>query len=117
LLNTDTSINKTYNLDPVDLRLIMNNQIVGCMSPCKKLNYGQPYGMNQSESVAPTIFYCCPTPVTGDECTIANGCVTSEICSAGPVASSEYVQAIHQMAPGVYAYAYDDAVGLNNCSV
>ena len=35
--------------------------------------------------------------------------------SAGPVASSDYVSVIHAACPHVYAYAYDDGIGLAQC--
>ena len=139
---TDTSLTPpvTYDLTKVDLGLYLDTSTqkitfnptdskVGCMSSCKKLNYGQPYGMNQAEGCIPTIAYCCPTTIVNNTCSGVNpgcvngttnaagltGCVTSSQCSNGPVATSAYVQSVHTMAPGVYAYAYDDKEGLYSC--
>jgi hypothetical protein len=98
----------------VDLRVMSGGKVVGCMAPCKRLNYGQPHGFNQSESVDPTMMMCCPTPDQSN-CRLDQGCVTPAACKAGPVASTQYVRGIHSMAPGVYAYSYDDGVGLHAC--
>jgi len=101
-------------LTSVDLRIINKaNQVIGCMSPCKKLNYGAPLGLGQAESHGSALWMCCPTPSA--DCTPANGCVTPEACRNGPVASTQYVAAVHSMAPGVYSYSYDDVVGLHAC--
>ena len=48
--------------------------------------------------------YCCPTPP-----------VSPSECSAGPVEKTKYVEAVHKLCPSVYAYAYDDGVGLAQC--
>ena len=122
------------DITSLDLRLILNNVQVGCMSSCKKLNYGViPYGLNQSEGCFPTLDYCCPTDFAIDpECngqqssycqdnriynssSSTSGCITAPACSAGPVATSDYVKFIHEKAPGIYAYAYDDGQGLYQC--
>ncbi|CAE8586103.1 unnamed protein product [Polarella glacialis] len=81
-------------------------KVVGCYSPCGKLafsNWGNVAGRNapQSEIAKP---YCCPTPP-----------VSSEECRTGPVIHTEFVSLIHQKCSNVYAYAYDDAVGLQVC--
>jgi len=80
------------------------SSIAGCFSPCSKFSFLQwnPMG-SLSPSNSEAILYCCPGPIT------------SEQCSAGPVANSDYVQLIHAMCPGVYAYAYDDGNGLFTC--
>lgn len=104
------------DLTSVDLRIVKDTSIVGCISPCKKLNFGQPFGLGQSESVAPTLWMCCPTP-DPDHCTVENGCVTAQECSNGPIVDTKYVQTVRSMAPGIYTYAYDDAVGLHTCPV
>jgi hypothetical protein len=91
----------------VDLRVFdpkIPTKIIGCMSPCKKLNYVTPWGFGLAESGKPTVDFCCPTPP-----------ISSEACSGGPVASSAYVTRMHQMCPSVYSYAYDDAAGLHTC--
>ena len=37
------------------------------------------------------------------------------MCSAGPVIKTDFVKAVHKLCPGVYAYAYDDGMGLAQC--
>ncbi|HEY5955310.1 MAG TPA: thaumatin family protein, partial [Polyangiaceae bacterium] len=91
----------------VDLRIFAPNnpaKVIGCMSPCKKLNYPAPWGLGLSETSKPAVDFCCPTPP-----------ISSDQCSSGPVASSAYVTRMHQMCPSVYGYAYDDAAGLHTC--
>lgn len=82
------------------------HEVVGCYSPCSLLttsNWGNPDGTHAPPdgTAGP---YCCPTPP-----------VSSEECRAGPADSSEYTQLMHKSCPHVYAYAYDDAVGLQVC--
>jgi len=80
-------------------------QVVGCYSPCGKLSFGQwgqGYGhAPQSEEARD---FCCPTPP-----------VQPEACSSGPVARALYTEAVHRLCPSVYAFAYDDGVGLAQC--
>jgi hypothetical protein len=111
-----TSGANVYQLTAVDLRLwdSAHHNVLACMSPCKKLNYGQPTGYGQNEGVAPTLYMCCPTPNAGN-CQISQGCVTPAECRAGPIATTQYVEGIHSMAPGIYAYSYDDLNGLHAC--
>jgi len=112
-----TSINvlgNTVGLKSVDLRIINDGKILGCMSPCKRLNWGYPYGLQQDEGHGSTMWMCCPTP-TPQNCDPANGCVAPLTCRAGPIENTQYVAAVHAMAPGVYAYSYDDGVGLHAC--
>ena len=79
---------------------------IGCYSPCKYLNYPTFGGRNQNEDSDPTVMYYCPTPP-----------ISSAECSAGPVASTQYVGLIHSACSRtVYAYAYDDSNGLRHCS-
>ena len=33
----------------------------------------------------------------------------------GPVVDTKYVEAVHKLCPSVYAYAYDDGMGLAQC--
>jgi hypothetical protein len=129
-----------------DLRLYDNNRIIGCMSPCKKLNYPAPYGYGMNENEDPALHMCCPTPAcsTGSPltcrtidgkpasncqdpatlCTIpcnpANGCLTPQSCSdpndPNSVVHTKYVKAIHEMSPNSYSYSYDDVNGLFHCS-
>jgi len=100
------------SLTNVDLRLIDkdSNSVLGCLSPCKKLSW--EWGLN--EGTVPTLYYCCPTPNPAN-CQIGQGCISSEGCRNGPVINTQFVNSIHQMAPGIYTYAYDDGVGLHAC--
>merc|ERR1712216_1067799 len=81
------------------------DHIVGCYSPCGKLTYswGQGYGHKPEDTTAQ--WYCCPTPP-----------LTPAQCSAGPVINTTFVETVHKLCPGVYAYAYDDGVGLSRCN-
>jgi hypothetical protein len=107
---------KVHHLDAVDLRLKdkAGKNVIGCMSPCKKLNYGQPFGYGQNEARPPPLYMCCPTPNAGN-CQLSQGCIMPDACRAGPIEKTEYVKAVHRMAPGIYAYSYDDLVGLHAC--
>jgi len=84
--------------------------VLGCYSPCKKLNYASNTGFN-GEGLTPdtrdeVVMYCCPTPP-----------ISADACRAGPVVNTQYVAAVHNMCTGgVYAYAYDDILGLHHCS-
>lgn len=82
--------------------------VAGCYSPCLKLtdpkwNNTASKGRSRTDDVAAP--YCCPTPP-----------VSPQACRTGPVARTKYVQAVHRFCPGVYAYCYDDAMGLLQCS-
>eukprot|EP00438_Fugacium_kawagutii_P014650 Skav218867 [mRNA] locus=scaffold2417:278959:286017:+ [translate_table: standard] len=61
------------------------------------------YSHSRSDAVAAP--YCCPTPP-----------VSPQACRSGPVAKTKYVEAVHRFCPGVYAFCYDDAMGLLQCS-
>ncbi len=128
LANCPTSEDVTWNgtlpkttpsgqsLSSVDLRFIKNGKTVGCMSPCKKLTTGGIYGFGLSEGRNMNALYmCCPTPNPGASCTPATGCLMPDACRAGPVGSTKYVQTVNTVVPGVYAYSYDDGVGLHVC--
>jgi hypothetical protein len=114
---TNPNNGQTYNLTSVDLRLKnkAGTHFIGAISPCKKLNYPPPTGFGMSESEEPTLFMCCPTPLSFSNCTPENGCVTPSACRAGPIVNTQYVAAIHEMVPNSYAFSYDDAVGLFSC--
>jgi len=72
--------------------------------------------MGLPANASPSLEYCCPTPKTpAGECNAANGCVTPEVCRAGPVIKSKYVAQIHAEVPDSYSYSYDDVVGLHAC--
>jgi len=105
---------KNTSLSSVDLRIINNGQVLGCMSPCKRLNWGVPYGLQQDEGHGSAMWMCCPTP-TPDNCSPSNGCITPQACRTGPIENTQFVAAVHRMAPGVYSYSYDDGVGLHAC--
>lgn len=79
----------------------------GCYSTCGKLTYPTCGGDGVQPPADPKAqMYCCPTPP-----------ISSAQCSAGPVVKTKYVEAVHKMCKGtVYGYAYDDGVGLRNCS-
>ena len=110
----------------VDLRVFdpkNPHKIIGCMSPCKKLNYPQPWGYGIPEQHEPALHMCCPTDgdkILTNTCTWANKCATSQHCSdhtdPASVVHTRYVKALHDMAPDVYAYAYDDVRGLHQCT-
>jgi len=104
-----------HDMKNIDLRYIADGQVLGCMSPCKKLNFGQPAGLNINEGTLPTVYMCCPTPMIGANCQIDRGCIGPEDCRRGPIEGTKFVKAVHDMAPGVYAYSYDDALGLHAC--
>jgi len=107
-----TPAGASVDLKSVDLRIIDKNtrEVLGCMSPCKKLNMG----LGQNEGSGATMWMCCPTP-NPSNCLTAQGCVTSAACRTGPVARTKYVAEVHKSAPGVYSYSYDDGVGLHAC--
>jgi len=77
----------------------------GCYSDCGRLTFSQ---RGNAPTFAPTAEqaqdYCCPTPP-----------VSPEECRAGPVASTGYTDVVHRLCPQVYAYGYDDGVGLWSC--
>ncbi|HRI71763.1 MAG TPA: RICIN domain-containing protein [Polyangium sp.] len=95
--------------------------VIGCMAPCKKWNYPAPWGLGKPENGDPGLHLCCPTPIdpASGQCTVANGCMTSQACSnAGDplsVEHTDYVNVMRQMCPTAYSYAYDDAAGLHAC--
>eukprot|EP00937_MAST-01D_sp_MAST-1D-sp2_P003379 g3379.t1 len=101
-------------LDPRD-----NHTVLACLSPCKRLATGPPYGPGIAESHEPALHMCCPTPIIGAGCTAAAGCMTPAACrnasDPASVTRTRYVRAIHAMAPGIYSYTYDDGVGLHAC--
>lgn len=90
---------------PETLQLVDGKALVGCYSPCAKLTYsqrGQGHAFTPESKEAQD--YCCPTPP-----------ITPDVCSAGPVIKTDFVKAVHKLCPGVYAYAYDDGMGLAQC--
>ena len=79
----------------------------GCFSTCSKLTYPTYGGDGVQPPQDPKAqMYCCPTPP-----------VSSPQCVAGPVPKTKFVAAVHAMCKNtVYGYAYDDTVGLRQCS-
>jgi hypothetical protein len=78
---------------------------VGCYSPCAKLTNSQRgQGHSFTPDSAEAQDFCCPTPP-----------ITPDACSSGPVVTSAFVKAVHTFCPSVYAYAYDDGMGLAQC--
>jgi len=102
------------NMNHLDLRYIKNNMVLGCMSPCKKLTYGAPSGFGLPEGSKPAVWMCCPTP-NPQNCQLDQGCIGPQDCRAGPIVNTKFVKAVHNMAPGIYSYSYDDGVGLHTC--
>lgn len=110
----------------VDLRVYDpsdSNKIIGCMAPCKKLNYSKPWGFGFDETHDPTLHMCCPTdPVKlrNNTCTWANGCATPQSCknTHDPlcVKHTKYVQRLDAMAPNQYNFSYDDDKALQQCT-
>jgi hypothetical protein len=97
----------------VDLRLgavTAVADLVGCFSPCTKLTQAARGGWRTKlGGLAPDSpqaqMYCCPTPP-----------VSPASCSAGPAATTQYLQAVQgPQKCNSYAYAYDDAQGLAKC--
>lgn len=79
-------------------------RVVGCMAPCKKLNYPAPWGAGMDERQAPADYMCCPEGIS------------SEACRAGPIERTKYVAHIRNVCKNVYTYSYDDLNGLHTCS-
>lgn len=99
------------NLGPAvgDVSLQLKTQsgdaVAGCYSPCGKLTYSQQgQGYSYSPDSKEAQWYCCPTPP-----------ISPADCSSGPVERTAFVEAVHRLCPSVYAYAYDDGVGLAKC--
>jgi hypothetical protein len=91
-------------LSAIDLRVLDGADVVACLAPCKLLTYPAPYGLGIPESDPRALPFCCPTPP-----------VSPEACTAGPVATTDFVTRLQTMCPSVYSYAYDDADGLHTC--
>lgn len=90
----------------LDLRVFApgdRSTLVGCLSPCKAHNYPPPFGLGLPENDDQGLMLCCPEGVTPEE------------CRKGPIGSTQYVQYINRVCPNVYAYSYDDRVGLHKC--
>eukprot|EP00418_Pyrodinium_bahamense_P045718 CAMPEP_0179188074 /NCGR_PEP_ID=MMETSP0796-20121207/93337_1 /TAXON_ID=73915 /ORGANISM="Pyrodinium bahamense, Strain pbaha01" /LENGTH=587 /DNA_ID=CAMNT_0020892163 /DNA_START=42 /DNA_END=1806 /DNA_ORIENTATION=+ len=95
---------------PVNMQAVSphTGKPAGCYGPCLKLidpkwNNAMAKGRKRDDpNVVP---YCCTTPP-----------LTSETCNAGPIVDTKYVKAVHDLCPGVYAFAYDDGMGLMRCT-
>lgn len=95
---------KFPELANVDLRIKnTTGKVVGCMSPCKFLNYPPPWGLGIPESDERVRLFCCPEGVEPEE------------CRGGPIERTKYVQYIHDQCRNSYSYSYDDSVGLHTC--
>eukprot|EP01111_Echinosteliopsis_oligospora_P017477 TRINITY_DN758_c0_g1_i1.p1 TRINITY_DN758_c0_g1~~TRINITY_DN758_c0_g1_i1.p1 ORF type:complete len:311 (+),score=86.83 TRINITY_DN758_c0_g1_i1:48-980(+) len=118
--NTDISDNgaypsvnangQTFSTRNVDLKYRDSQNTLGCASPCSQFSHI----WNLNPGSLPAIYYCCPTP-NPNNCQISQGCITSAECRAGPASNDQYTEGIHQMTENIYAYAYDDGVGLHTC--
>jgi hypothetical protein len=105
-----------------DLRLKdSSGNTVGCLSPCKKMDY-PGYGHGIADSQEPATHMCCPTPYPNNTplaCTWANGCATSAMCNdmsdPNTVVHTKYVNNLHASVPGIYTFPYDDAQSLRTC--
>lgn len=89
---------------------------VGCYSPCSKLTSGQ------WQTLPPTIFHPSPSDTTyvPSDPQAAYYCCAGpagnpSVCREGPGASTQYVKMIHRVCKNVYAYGFDDNVGLFQC--
>ncbi|KAI8999875.1 hypothetical protein DFJ74DRAFT_685725 [Hyaloraphidium curvatum] len=105
------------NLSAVNLLAARNGVAVGCISPCKILTFAPPWGFGEKESAGGAATYmCCPTPDPNPAtCRPETGCLLSPECNAGPVKDTQYVRTVNTLAPGIYAFSYDDEVGLHAC--
>lgn len=79
------------------------NAYAGCYSPCAKLTYANWRGHAYNPGAAPADKYCC-----------AGRYAQPGACKTGPDANMEYTRVVHSHC-SVYAWAYDDAVGLKAC--
>jgi hypothetical protein len=96
-------------LPPTSLKAVnpQTGRVAGCYSPCTKLvdpKWNNVVAQGRTLHDAGVSPYCCPTPPE-----------TPETCKAGPVKDTQFVQNAHRFCPGVYGYAYDDAMGTIKC--
>lgn len=114
------------SFNKVDLKVYSKrdpDMVIGCMSPCKKLNYPEPWGYGLTEGYDPTLHMCCPTNhdrIKNGTCTLENGCISPDECrdksNKLSVVRTRYVQNMHKMCPDVFSYAYDDVRGHHACA-
>ena len=101
---THEYLGKVVGVESLHLKDAASGQTVGCYAPCAKLTFAQLGGHTFTPESAEAQDYCCPTPP-----------ITPAACSAGPVIKTAFVEAVHRLCPSVYAYAYDDGMGLAQC--
>mmetsp|Transcript_101998 Transcript_101998/g.292676 ORF Transcript_101998/g.292676 Transcript_101998/m.292676 type:complete len:262 (+) Transcript_101998:487-1272(+) len=96
------------NGKPMNLKAVnpTTGKVAGCYSPCMKLTddkWGTPVADGPlAPKAAP---YCC-----------AGTHGTPEVCKAGPVMNTKYLQRVHTSCPAAYGYAYDDISATIVCS-
>ncbi len=100
------------------------SKVVGCFSPCEILTSGQWLGWKDKlGGLTPysdqAQMYCCPTSageswsVSEQQCNVSGKTIDGkQVPAVAPTMS--YTTSIHEVC-GVYAYAYDDGVGLVKC--
>lgn len=81
----------------------IRGQLIACLSPCKRWNYPKPFGLGHNENDGLGKEFCCPPPVTVEE------------CRHGDIFNTIYHQYIRYKCPSAYSYAYDDRRGLHRC--
>ncbi len=103
---SDRGKNPAYSSQNEAVRATDGGPMAGCFAPYMKLNYPVWGGDGLLDPGGPVEkMYACPTPP-----------VTPEECRAGPVTATKYVRLIHAACKkSVYAFAYDDAIGLRSC--
>jgi hypothetical protein len=121
-LSTEGKFNLINGIDVTHVNLqwvdSKSGEALGCFSPCTKLATAQGSdngstlggwssrlgGLTPQSKQAQ--MYCCPTPP-----------VSPEACMAGPAARTSFSQSVHGAQQcNSYTYAYDDAMGLAQCS-
>lgn len=96
-----------------------SKNIVGCMSPCNKLNYDYPYNHHKELNT----HMCCSIDldrIKNNTCTWENQCSTPEMCNNKndplSIIHTKYVKKMHRMCPDAYSYPYDNVNGLHTCT-
>lgn len=87
-----------------NLMVTKGSQAVACLSPCKRWNYPAPFGLGLSEQQGDGLQFCCPSPITVDQ------------CRSGIVTQTQYVNLVQSTCPSAYSYSYDDVKGLHSCA-
>ena len=98
-----------------------NGSVAGCFSPCGKLTFSKFYGGHQLLPNDPqAAFYCCAqiqgtNPLPPLDPSQPQGCTNAQNPTA-PAPHTSYVDYVHKACnKSVYAFAYDDTVGLRVC--